>query len=503
MRSFARSLFAVRLASASSIVGLLALAAACGGGMGAKPGGNLMDQTFAGQNACNPKNHDRPFIINWDATDQSSFQSAAKRDVIYVHYEGCELKVLDGCRDDSVAGTLGSYSPVVWTSGGVESIDIHDKGELYAKLPLGALSLSGKVESGEKLHMEYYVSGTQTATREKVYRSDLTKMKGCEGATHFVYNYNLGAFALASQSSLHAEVNGSYFGFGGGGSKDNLTKAEKKGGDISTCTGQSAKEVESCKVPVRLTLRAIEDGANPDIAASKTPDTDESLNAAGKLKAESDTEKKAAEHLATANIKKESKDGKSCLAELDEHDKLDPRPTGLSTNPASGKTAGLRAECVMLSGQCDAGKVAFRKALEATKAGSIGAEQMDKIVDAEAGMFCQGSSMSEKDQFAKAKTELTNGGLGVQKKSLGECQAAFDTFMKLYKKQGGDDPGKALTGIQMPAPNCFAKAGDCAAAFKTYKAIDDARDAKDSLKSKNEKFLRSNFENLVDSCKGK
>ena len=35
----------------------------------------LMEKTFAGNNKCNPKNHNRPFIIEWDATDMSSFES--------------------------------------------------------------------------------------------------------------------------------------------------------------------------------------------------------------------------------------------------------------------------------------------------------------------------------------------------------------------------------------------------------------------------------------------
>src|SRR3954469_3921546 len=144
---------AARLASAAVLS--LSFVAACGAGNKTGPnGGGLMDQTFAGQNACNPKNHDRPFIINWDATDQSSFQAHVQNDVAFVHYEGCELKVLYGCRDDSMKGSFGSYKTVEWTSGGVESIDIHDKGELYAKLPLGAVSLGGSVSSGEKLHME-------------------------------------------------------------------------------------------------------------------------------------------------------------------------------------------------------------------------------------------------------------------------------------------------------------------------------------------------------------
>ena len=69
---------------------------------------SMMDQTFAGQNKCNPNNHLRPFIIEWDATDMSSFEAITANDVVFVHYEGCELTVLDGCRNDQIRGSLGA-----------------------------------------------------------------------------------------------------------------------------------------------------------------------------------------------------------------------------------------------------------------------------------------------------------------------------------------------------------------------------------------------------------
>ena len=59
---------------------------ACGGG--ALPGtqpkresgqSGLMSETFAGKNKCNPKSHDRPFVIEWDATDGSSFEAVIPR----------------------------------------------------------------------------------------------------------------------------------------------------------------------------------------------------------------------------------------------------------------------------------------------------------------------------------------------------------------------------------------------------------------------------------------
>ena len=57
----------------------------------------LMSQTAAGQDTCDPKTHKRPFIIEWDATDMSSFEQHAANDVVFVRYEGCELQVLDEC----------------------------------------------------------------------------------------------------------------------------------------------------------------------------------------------------------------------------------------------------------------------------------------------------------------------------------------------------------------------------------------------------------------------
>ena len=130
----------------------------------------------------------------------SSFESRAANDVVFVRYEGCDLQIVDGCSSDSVRGSFGSYKPVEWTSGSVESLDINNDGDLYAKLPLGAASLGGRVDGGEKFHMEYFVSGTRSATRESIHRGDIARVAACKNATHFVYAYNLGAFALGSQS---------------------------------------------------------------------------------------------------------------------------------------------------------------------------------------------------------------------------------------------------------------------------------------------------------------
>lgn len=478
---------------------------ACGGlGMPATPAresgqSTLMEKSLAGQK-CSPKNHERPFVIEWDATDMSSFESRAANDVIFVKYEGCDLKVLDSCVNDSLKGSLGSYKPVEWTSGSVESLDIANEGELFAKLPLGAATLGGRVSGGEKFHMEYYVSGTRNATRDAIYTKDIEKIPGCKGATHFVYGYNLGAFALGSASKVQASAGGSMFGFGAGGSKTSETKADKMGGLLSSCRGETAKEVSTCKVPVRLTLREISVGEDPSVAnASAPPETKGALNLAGQLKAQSDREKKAQAHWNSGVTKMTARDGKGCLAELDAHDRLDPRPAGLTTSPGSTNSA-IRAQCIMLAGQCDAGKQLLRKSLMTSN--NMGPETVDRFAETAASTYCEGN-LSPRDQLLKASQALGRGAF--EKTDAASCAANYATVRRLASVvKPTDDDDYAVKSAGMNAsltgtvPKCFVKAGDCGAAFKAYAEL-----YRESNPALTPDILRTNFDATYGSCKGK
>ena len=313
--------------SASAIFAVSALAAvlaACAGGTtgplpGTKSASDVqtagLSQTAVGKNKCDPKSANRPFVIEWDATDMSSFESP--------RVERRRLRQVRGgatCRSSTAATTTPSAARSARTSPStgreaapVESLDIKNEGDLYAKLPLGAASLGGRVEGGEKFHMEYFVSGTRSATRESVHRNDIARVAACKGATHFVYAYNLGAFALGSQSSIKGSVNATVWGFGGGADRSSSSKAEKAGGVLSSCRGDSAKDTATCRVPIRLTLREITDGDSAETAEAQAPETPEAKNLAGKLLARTDREHKAAEHAEAARMKASSRDGRGCL----------------------------------------------------------------------------------------------------------------------------------------------------------------------------------------------
>ena len=261
MRSPSRLLFSVALSASTAV------AVACGGPSVERGGqSSLAERTFAGQNKCNPKNHNRPFIVDWDATDQSSFQARAASDVVFVRYEGCDLQVLDACSVDSVKGAFGGYGRHRLDDGAARDGRHRRRGPaLREASPRRRLARRSRAEGREVPHgvlRQRHPLGHARAPLPGRARQG----PGCKGATHFVYGYNLGAFALASHSNLQGEVNGSYLGFGTGGSHSSQTKTDKKGGDLGSCTSDSAKEVDTCKVPIRLTLREITEGDDPQTA---------------------------------------------------------------------------------------------------------------------------------------------------------------------------------------------------------------------------------------------
>jgi hypothetical protein len=452
-------------------------AAGCSGGVaGVAPGTRSADEvsesgmkkTFAGKNKCNPKNAERPFILEWDATDRSSLEARAASDVIFVRYEGCDLKVIEGCVNESVKGAFGSYKPIDWTSGALEKFDINDTGELYTKLPLGVASLEARVDGGEKFHMEYFVSGTRSSTREAVYRKDLDKIAACREATHFVYGYNLGAFAVGAMSKIKGSVEASVYGFGGGAKRAQESQADKQGGDLGSCKGQSAKEVDTCKVPIRLTLREIKEGDNPDAQAAQAPETDQAMNLAGKMKATNDRERKAQSYAESATTKFRARDGAGCIADLDQHDKLDPRPEYLSTG---GYLASTRAQCLMLAGQCATGKALLRKYYEKVLAGQAGPDAVDRAVDQGAAQYCQGGTMTPRDRMLKAMGDLDRG--ANIKTDVASCMRAYQVLKDLAPTVKPIDDAdwqvkRAGQFIRSMTVACLAVAGDCEQAWAIF-----------------------------------
>ncbi|MGA2451351.1 MAG: hypothetical protein ABTD50_22055, partial [Polyangiaceae bacterium] len=273
-----------------------------------------MAQTTIGRHRCQVGNreNDRPFVVEWDATDLASFEARAHRDVVFVKVNGCDLRILD-CRDDGVPGRYGTYGTPQWTSGSVEGFDVHNEGDLYTRLPLGVASLSAQVHAGQTLHLKYFVSGTTSSTRNLLYRGDIASNALCESATHFVASFDLGAFEItASQHGIDAVAVGMGNSRGGGGLSNDSSRL-RQAGSLASCTADTAKDLSRCKAPIRLQLRAITESDAPDKPLAVLTTQNDALASRESMEA----------LVESAGAKARGKDGMACLADLDRAAQLD------------------------------------------------------------------------------------------------------------------------------------------------------------------------------------
>ena len=134
-------------------------------------------------------------------------------------------------------------------------------------------------------------------------------------------------------------------------------KGGQEGGrSVAICKSDSARRSRGARCPsasrcaksrAARTRRSTASKAHRDTGSSQPGRQAEGRDGQG--------ERRPQARYDAATQKMFARDGKGCLAELDTHDRLDARPAGLSTN-LKAFALGLRAQCIMLSGQCDAGK---------------------------------------------------------------------------------------------------------------------------------------------------
>lgn len=130
-----------------------------------------------------------------------------------------------------------------------------------------------------------------------------------------------------------------------------------------------------------------------------------------------------------------------------------------------------RATCLMLAGQCPAGRQLLRKFYE--KQGSAsGPEQLDALVDASAGRYCQGGSLSPRDQLLQANAAMQAG--TQTKKDPGYCSQAYERVKKASAAVTSAGPDDAVINAaqaadqEAEAAKCYGRAGDCSAAWTMF-----------------------------------
>ncbi len=466
------------------------LVSGCGGAK-QEPETPLMDQTTAGRDRCvlQPDGDSRLFVVEWDATDLASFEAAAEDDVVFVRLEGCQLRVLHGCKDGALRGRYGRYDQIQATSGTQEGFAIRDRAELGAKLPLGAVSLGTQVTSDRGLQLSYFVAGVRRALRDDIYREEIGGNDRCQAATHFISSYDLGAFELYSVSQQALSANASVAGFGAEGSKQGEQSLLKHGGKLQSCETHAQTE---CRVPIRLTARALRPGARP-AASSAAPTPSQAASAGDAAAAKAPGQMNAVQLRLSAERKEALGDGAGCLQDLERADATD------SIGASEHRFRMVRAWCTMRAGRCDEGKKPAREALAAQDKKAMTPRmsdaQLGALVEHHAQAKCPTSAgMSSPDRMIRALPGLqaslaAHDGPG--------CVKAGNEIAAALASLKGPAQGAMKAGVMalLGAARCAGEAKLCKDAKRLHAAYYKAENPKDSAKQ-----LQEDFEFMVSEC---
>jgi hypothetical protein len=194
--------------------------------------------------------HESPLVTEWPASEKANLEARLREGTVVVSYSGCDLRLLSQCR---MPGTYG------WrrTTTSTDVVEIRNADDLYAKLPLGAVSLEGELERAGRLAVQTTVAGQLQLTS---FDTGNTKHDpACAGATHVVGALSIGAFKLHSGGSVKAHAGAEVRAIGTfGGSSEGEESLVRQAGVPARCeeSSETAPHYE-CSSPIQVFLRAL------------------------------------------------------------------------------------------------------------------------------------------------------------------------------------------------------------------------------------------------------
>ena len=197
-----------------------------------------------------------PLVTEWPASEKAHLESLLEDRTVVVNYSGCEMRILDGCRLE------GRYE---WkrTTLAEDVIEIRDESELYAKVPLGAASLEGELESSGRLAIHVTVAGQLRLSEDSI--RELPDTAGCKGATHLISALSVGSFELKSGGLVGASGGVKVGGAGVGARHKSEESLVRAAGDPEACqTNSSEKPDRDCASPLQVFLVPLENAVDPE-----------------------------------------------------------------------------------------------------------------------------------------------------------------------------------------------------------------------------------------------
>lgn len=229
----------------------------CAGGAARPDEINAAEAIGEGQD-CTPesakKDHDH-FIVGWTEGSRTSLETAMGRGVAVVNYSCDGVKILNACKVD------GGYN-YAGVSRKTKLVEMADSGSMSAQLGGGAnipAELRAEIAQGRQLNLAYVLVGTWSTDTYEVTRDQLVGR--CDGATHFLFEAQLGAFVLESGERGKAAAAATILGYGGASAdQSSERRARTTDGDPNACDNAGSGDTEpisGCRALMRANLMAI------------------------------------------------------------------------------------------------------------------------------------------------------------------------------------------------------------------------------------------------------
>lgn len=194
-------------------------------------------------------------VTEWPVAEKANLEAMMLQGAVAVEFSGCAMRVLPQCQ------LPGGY---VWqqTSAATDVLAIENQAELFARLPLGALALSGELQRSGRLHVETTVAGQARLRGASV--SDVPQSQECWRATHVVDAMSVGAFALTAGQEIGAGVSADAQVGSVGVRSSQQVKVLRRAGESRACAGTTADgPAAGCSSPIQVFLSAIPGRAEP------------------------------------------------------------------------------------------------------------------------------------------------------------------------------------------------------------------------------------------------
>jgi hypothetical protein len=195
-------------------------------------------------------------VTEWSASEKADLEALLNQGGgVAVAFSGCSMRVLPQCK------LKGTYA---WqhTTPSSDYVAIENDADLYTKLPLGAVSLSGELKKSGNLTVQTTIAGQKRL--EGLTPAEVPTDGSCAEATHVVNAISLGAFVLSGggdeqiSGSAEARIGSA------GGSLSRSAHVIRSAGDANACSSATQDApAQGCSSPIQVFLAPIPGRAEP------------------------------------------------------------------------------------------------------------------------------------------------------------------------------------------------------------------------------------------------